>query len=228
MAANPTDASAVTLHAKGLLFDMDGILISSIAAVERAWTRWCVEHDVDPVSALKTIHGCRASDSLRRLRPDLDIDKETKTLEGYEIADQQGVHALPGIVELVKTLPAERWTVVTSATDPLARARLSAAGIAVPKTMVSADLVAEGKPHPAPYLAGAKTLGLRPEECVVFEDSLAGVASGRAAGCTVIATTFTHPAEKLGAADYILKDLSGMRVEADAGGLTLRFTPLGA
>jgi sugar-phosphatase len=132
------------------------------------------------------------------------------------------VHALNGVLPLMQALPVARWTVVTSATDRLARARLSAAGLAVPRTMVSADLVAEGKPHPAPYLAGAKTLGLRPEECVVFEDSLAGVASGRAAGCTVIATTFTHPAEALGEADYILKDLSGLRVTVTAEGLTLR------
>jgi sugar-phosphatase len=217
-----SSSTPIEIHAQGLLFDMDGILISSIAAVERAWTRWCVERAVDPAQALKIIHGCRAMDSLRRLRPDLNIEEEAKTLEGYEVADQEGVHALNGVLPLMQALPVARWTVVTSATDRLARARLSAAGLAVPRTMVSADLVAEGKPHPAPYLAGAKTLGLRPEECVVFEDSLAGVASGRAAGCTVIATTFTHPAEALGEADYILKDLSGLRVTVTAEGLTLR------
>lgn len=202
---------------------MDGILISSIAAVERAWTRWCVEHEVDAVAALKIVHGCRAIDSLRRLRPDLDVDKEAETLEGYEVADQGGVHALAGVLPLMHSLPAERWTVVTSATDRLARARLAAAGIVVPQTMVSGDRVAEGKPHPAPYLLGAKTLGVRPEDCVVFEDSLAGVRAGRAAGCTVIATTFTHPAETLGEAHYILKDLSQLRAEPTADGVTLRF-----
>lgn len=202
---------------------MDGILISSIAAVERAWTRWCVEHEVDAPAALKIVHGCRAIDSLRRLRPDLDVDKQAEILEGYEVADQGGVHALAGVLPLLQSLPAARWTVVTSATDRLARARLAAAGIAVPRTMVSGDRVAEGKPHPAPYLAGAKTLGVRPEDCVVFEDSLAGIASGRAAGCTVIATTFTHPAEKLGEAHYILEDLSQVRAAVTADGVTLCF-----
>jgi sugar-phosphatase len=163
---------------------------------------------------------------MRKLGLTVDLAAELKVLEDLEVADQVGVQALAGVLNLLAALPADRWTVVTSATGRLARARLAAAGITPPELMISGDDVAEGKPDPAPYLAGAARLGLRPEECVVFEDSLAGVASGRAAGCMVIATTFTHPVSELGAANYLLEDVSGMGVEVGPAGITLRFVPL--
>jgi mannitol-1-/sugar-/sorbitol-6-phosphatase len=218
----PSVSSPVELHCKGLLFDMDGILISSIASVERCWTKWTRLHGLDPESALKIVHGCRAIDTMRRLHPELDLEKEVKILEDFEVADQEGVHALPGVLELLAVLPVERWTVVTSATDRLARARLAAVGIVPPAKMVTGDDVAEGKPDPAPYLAGASKLGFSPEECVVFEDAPSGVASGRAAGCKVVATTFTHKVSDLTGADYLLEDLSGVRVEVGPQGIRLR------
>jgi sugar-phosphatase len=125
-------------------------------------------------------------------------------------------------------LPKDRWTVVTSATEPLARVRLAAGGIPVPERIVTAESVQEGKPHPEPYLAGAALLGLRPEDCVVFEDAASGTEAGHAAGCTVIATTFSHSVESLAAADYLVADLTGMGVRnlGEQDGLELSFTPL--
>ncbi len=78
-----------------------------------------------------------------------------------------------------------------------------------------------GKPHPDPFLAGAALLGIAPKNCVVFEDSAAGAVAGRAAGCTVVATTFSHPAELLQAAHHLVEDLTGVKVETTSGGLLL-------
>jgi sugar-phosphatase len=130
------------------------------------------------------------------------------------------------VKELIAALPKERWTVVTSATERLARQRLGGAGFAVPERLVTAETVNEGKPHPAPYLAGAKILGFAPEECAVFEDSASGVAAGCAAGCVVVGTTFSHEAEHLECADYLVRDLSGVAVSVSTEGLALRFVPL--
>lgn len=222
-------SSQVNIECRGVLFDMDGVLISSIDSVERCWTAWARRHDFNPDRALRIVHGCRAEDTMRRMAGELglqiDLAAELKVLEDLEVADQQGVRALAGVLDLMRALPRDRWTVVTSATRRLARARLTAAGIVPPERMISGDDVAEGKPHPAPYLAGAALLGAAAAECVVFEDSLSGVASGRAAGCTVIATTFTHRAEELAAADYLLDDVTGVAAEQAAEGLTLRFAP---
>jgi len=224
-------SSQVEIGCKGVLFDSDGILISSIGSVNRSWTRYCEMRGVEPERALRIVHGCRASDTLRRVRPELkdeaEIARELKTIEDFEVEDNEDLRVLPGVLELIRALPAERWTVVTSATERLARARLAVGGIPAPGRIVTGDDVSLGKPHPDPYLAGAALIGVRPEECVVFEDAASGVRAGKAAGCTVVATTFSHPLEQLAEADYRVEDLSGVRVEAKAdGGMILRLTPL--
>lgn len=215
-----------TLTCKAVLFDMDGILISSIGSVERSWTKWALMRGVDPEHAIRVIHGRRAIDSLRAIRPDLDAEKELVILEDLEVEDKDDIVVLPGVRELLKALPHDRWTVVTSATGRLARVRLEAAGLPVPDEFVHGDLVEEGKPHPAPFLAGAKLLGFNPHECVVFEDSESGVKAGKAAGCTVVATTFTHEPETLSQADYIIKDVTCVRVSTPQDGLELTCTAL--
>jgi sugar-phosphatase len=226
--ASPVTSAPVHIFCKGILFDMDGILISSLGSVERSWTKWATLRGVDPDYACRIAHGCRAIDTLSRLRPDLDSEAELKIIEDIEVEDNEGLSVLPGVPELLAALPPDRWTVVTSATERLARVRLAAGGVPVPGRLVTANQVTRGKPHPEPFLAGAALLGYAPEECVVFEDSSSGAKAGRAAGCTVVATTFSHPIETLDAAHYLVTDLTGMRVErlVDGTGVKLSFTPL--
>jgi mannitol-1-/sugar-/sorbitol-6-phosphatase len=226
--ASSIAASPVQVRCKGILFDMDGVLISSVGSVERSWTRWSQMRGIDPAYALGLIHGRRAIECVALLRPDLDSGEELKLIEDIELSDGQGIAVLPGVMELIGALPRGRWTVVTSATVRLARLRLAGSGFPVPDRLVTAETVTEGKPNPAPYLAGAALLGYEPSECVVFEDSASGVAAGCAAGCVVVATTFSHEAEHLECADYLVRDLSEVRVSVPAGGegLTLQFVPL--
>lgn len=224
--ANSVAASPVVVRVKAALFDMDGILISSIGSVERSWTKWALMRGVDPAVAIREAHGCRSIETVAKLRPDLDAQAENDLIEGLEIADRDDIEALPGALDLLAKLPHGRWTVVTSATEPLARVRLEAGGIPVPEKIVTADDVSDGKPHPAPYLAGAKLLGFRPEQCVVFEDAASGSKSGRAAGCTVIATTFSHSIESLSAANYLVPDLNAIEASEEDGDIVLRFSPI--
>lgn len=220
--ASQTVASPIEIRCQGILFDMDGILISSIEAAERAWLRWAAMRGVDPELTVRTLHGRRTVETVSILRPDLDSQAELKIVEELECSDTDGLKVLPGVVDLLRSLPADRWTVVTSATARLARVRLAAAGLPVPERLVTAERVVNGKPHPEPFLAGAELLGFRPEACVVFEDSISGAQAGRAAGCTVVATTFTHEEALLDAAHYVVADVTGVTVEQRAGGLVLR------
>jgi sugar-phosphatase len=132
------------------------------------------------------------------------------------------------VLDLLAALLADRWTVVTSATERLARIRLAAGGIPVPEKLVTADQVTRGKPHPEPFLVGAALLGVEPSECVVFEDSSSGAKAGRDAGCTVVATTFSHSVESLDAAHYLVHDLTGIRIEFAGDQMALILTPLAA
>ena len=220
------DSGLVSIPCQGILFDMDGILISSLGSVERSWTIWAISRGIDPALAIHTAHGSRAIETVAKLRPDLDSRAELKFIEDIESADIEGIEVLPGVRELLAALPADRWTVVTSATERLARIRLKIAGFALPERIVTADQVTQGKPHPAPYRMGAEILGFAAADCVVFEDSPSGTKAGQAAGCTVIGTTFSHPIEELGAARYLVRDLTGISVEVIADQMTLWFTPI--
>jgi len=221
-------STQVTVRCKGVLFDMDGVLISSLGSVERSWSAWAQSRGIDPARAIQTAHGRRAIETVKLLRPDLDDKAELKLIEDLEVADNEGLAVLPGVLRLLAALPANRWTVVTSATERLARIRMAEGGIPMPEQIVTADQVTTGKPHPAPFLRGAEILGLDAADCVVFEDSPSGTKAGRAAGCTVIGTTFSHSIEELNAAQYLVTDLTAISVEVLPGdtGLALHFTPL--
>lgn len=219
-------SSPFTISCKGILFDMDGILISSIEAVERSWKKWAELRGIDPAIALRISHGRRAVDTLATLCPECDCEVELKLIEEIEIEDNEGLMVLPGVCDLLAALPLDRWTVVTSATERLARVRLAAGGIPVPQRLVTADQVTHGKPHPEPFIVGASMLGVPPKDCIVFEDSAAGAAAGRSAGCKVVATTFSHPAESLEAAHYLVRDLTGVKANIDGANISLALTPL--
>lgn len=210
----------------GVLFDMDGVLISSIGSVERSWTHWAEAHGIDPKTAIAMAHGRRAIETIRLLRPDLNDAEELRALEDMEVADTGGVAALEGVHRILAALPPGRWTVVTSATERLARSRLLHGGIPVPDQFVTADRVTRGKPDPEPYLAGARHLGLKPEDCLVIEDAASGARAGHAAGCKVLATLFSHPLESLTAADWVVHSLKDVHVTVSGDRIDFEFTPI--
>lgn len=171
-----------------VLFDMDGTLVDSDAAVERAWTTWAGEYGVDVATTLAGAHGSPADATVRRMRPDLD-GREVTVAAARQLAlqydDLGDVVPTPGALDLLArlTLP---WAVVTSADAALATARLGAAGIS-PPVLVTVDDVRRGKPDPEGYLLAAVRLGVDPTRCLVVEDSEVGLAAGRAAGAVTAA-----------------------------------------
>ena len=169
-----------------VLFDMDGTLVDSDAAVERAWTTWAAEHGVDGREAVILAHGSPSEPTVRRMLPHLDEPATAiATARQLELQydDLSDVVAAPGAHELLDVLAAQRvpWAVVTSADARLAKARLNAAGIVAP-VLVTIDDIPAGKPDPAGYLRAAELLGVEPGRCLVVEDADVGLAAGRAAG----------------------------------------------
>ena len=214
------------LQVRGILFDMDGILVSSLGSVERSWAKWGEMRGVDTELAVKTAHGKRAIETVRLLRPDLNDVEELKLIEELEIADKDDIKVLAGVPRILAALPQKFWTVVTSATEKLARARLGYAALTVPEHFITADMVTNGKPSPEPYLKGAELLGLDPKDCLVIEDSSAGAIAGHAAGCKVLATLFSHTVESLSAADWLVQSLDDVSVHAYEDVVEVEFKPL--
>ena len=211
------------MKCKGFLFDLDGTLVDSLPVVERAWSNWAKSRGLDPAVVLDFIHGKQAITSLRHFMPgesEEAIQQQFRLLERTEAEDTDGISALPGAVALLQRLDqlSIPWAIVTSGTVPVAHARHAAGELATPEIFITAELVAKGKPNPDPYLLGAQRLGLKPEECVVVEDAPAGVLSGLAAGCKVIAVNAPDDTPKLEQVDLVLKSLAVLQVEPVQGG----------
>ena len=216
----------LSVSAKGLLFDMDGVLISSIGSVIRCWRVWAKRYGVPNADSYDVPHGVRAIEIVRELRPDIDPQEGLRVIEDLELEDMADLKVLPGVKALLESLPRDRWAIVTSATHRLMLGRLAAAGLPIPERIISADMVERGKPDPEPYVRGAELLGFRPGECIVVEDAPSGVGAGIAAGCRVLAVLGTHAAQELNAASWIVSSLDSLTVSTGADGLELMFTPL--
>ena len=220
-----TDPICVT--ARGILFDMDGVLVSSIESVVRSWRLWAKRYDVPNAETFEMPHGVRAKDIIKTLLPDVDLQEAVRVIEDIEVEDVADLRVLPGVKTLLAGLPPERWAIVTSSTQRLLLARLGAAGLPVPERIVCGDDVERGKPDPEPYRRGAELLAFRPEECVVVEDAPSGVRAGKQAGCLVLGVLGTHSAAELGEADWVVGSLEGLAVTANPDELELRFLPAG-
>jgi len=210
----------VEVSCSGLLFDLDGVLVDSTPAVARVWTKWALGLGFDPEEIVRRAHGRPSIATIRDLLPNADFVAENEVVLRGEIEDTDGVVPLPGARELLESLPADRWAIVTSCSRPLAEVRLKAAGLPVPQRLLTSDDVKNGKPDPEPYLKGAALLRVPAPKCLVFEDAPAGILAGKAAGALVVAFRTTSPdpeLEKAGA-DWILRGCSSLSVvESDHG-----------
>lgn len=168
------------------LFDMDGTLLDSSAVVHRVWLSWARKHGVDSKAVLAAMHGVRAEDTVRRFAgPSLDIERETEWVHQAELTDIEGIVPIDGIGDFIAQLEPNDWAVVTSASLELATVRLRAAKLPLPRVLVTAEDVQRGKPDPEGFLLAARRLDVDISQCLVFEDSAAGVAAAKASGAHV-------------------------------------------
>jgi mannitol-1-/sugar-/sorbitol-6-phosphatase len=221
-------AERISVEAAGLLFDNDGVIVSSIASVNRCWRRWAAHYGVPVAADYEIEHGTRAVDIMQKLLPGVDTVEGLRLIEDMELEDIADLEVLPGVRVLLESLPPERWAIVSSATWRLLVGRLKAAKLPVPERIVSGDRVVHGKPHPEPYLRGAEMIHARPEDCIVIEDAPSGVGAGKAAGCRVLGVLGTHTEAELreAGADWVVRSLEDMSGTPATGGLLVSFDAL--
>ena len=204
-----------SLRCRGVLFDLDGVLVDSTPAVARVWAWWARQHGFDPDETVREAHGKPSIATIRELLPNANHEAENKEVERREIEDVEGVIPLPGAMELLQAIPPEKWAIVTSCTRRLAEVRIAAARLPNPKRMITSNDIKHGKPDPEPYLKGAQILGAAGTDCVVIEDAPAGIRAGKAAGARVVALRTTAGDEELreAGADWIVDDCADLSVE---------------
>ncbi|CAL9538159.1 Hexitol phosphatase A [Streptomyces sp. enrichment culture] len=209
------------LTARALLLDMDGTLVNSDASVERVWRRWAGRHGLDGDEVMKVVHGRQGYASMALLLPERPMEHnhaDNARLLAEETADTEGVVAVPGAPEFLASLRGLPHALVTSANVALSTARMAAAGLGMPEVRITAESVGASKPDPEGFLKGAADLGVDPADCVVFEDSGAGIAAARAAGMRVVGIGPRAGAHR---PDVLVPDLTRLRVEAGPDGTVL-------
>ncbi|TFK43710.1 HAD-like domain-containing protein [Crucibulum laeve] len=218
---------ATVVHVDAILFDMDGTLVDSTAGVVGAWESFQETYPgIDVHNILSSAHGVRTVDNLKKycgIDDPEELEREAERFEQEIVTSstkngRKGIVVLPGVdraikeLEPVRKFPNSRWAICTSATRAYATSALTITSIPIPDVFVVAEDVIQGKPFPDPYLLGAKNCGVKPENCVVFEDAPSGIRSGRAAGCKTIGLLTSHSREQVEGAqpDFIVKDISSV------------------
>ena len=200
---------------QAFLFDMDGTILTSIAAVDRAWRAWARRVGVDEEAVMAYMHGRRARDTISHFmqgEADAAIDAEADWLEAFELADVGGIEPIPGVQAVLEAAKG-RWALVTSATPGIARARVKAAGLSLPSVVVTSADVTRGKPDPMGYQMAARLLGVDITRCLVLEDAHAGIAAGQASGAVVMQILGTEAQ----VAEHAVRDYAGVSVSVDGG-----------
>lgn len=210
------------IEAAALLFDMDGTLLDSSGIINALWKRWAERHGLNPAPIIASSPGRRIMDTVAEfLPPGATIDDEVQWIGQRGRDHPEGIVAIPGALSLIQTLPSHRWAVVTAADRTIAEKWLHAAGLPVPRVLITAEDVQRGKPDPEGYRTAAQRLRVNPRDTVVFEDSTSGIAAGRAAGSRVIGIATTLAPEALQGEDW-LPDFTPLAFDTDEGDFQMR------
>ena len=218
----PSFGGRLRLRCRAVLFDLDGVLVDSMALVHRAWRWWAVSHGLDPGAVARAGRGGPAVETVRRAAPHLDAAREAQRISDYEADAAHEVIAFPGALALLETVGGGgglgSWGIVTSGVRRVARGRIEVCRLPDPPVLVTADDVTKGKPDPQCYLQAATALGVDPGSCLVVEDGPGGVTAARAAGMGVVAVASTRTAGDLVDADAVVPALTSLSVSvAEAG-----------
>ena len=205
------------VRVEAVLFDMDGTIVDSSIPVEKAWRIWSESHGVDFGQVMAVMHGRRAIETMQMLAPHLPQPESAERFLERELLEVDGIVEIPGAGAFITSLPADRWGVVTSAVESMARDRIRAAGLPDPRVLISADMVTRGKPHPEGFLRAAELLGADPGKCLAFEDAPAGIEAAQAAGMIVVGVETHYSASVLGVTAQSIPDFRSVaaRLQSD-------------
>jgi sugar-phosphatase len=210
----------INLTCMAVLFDMDGTLVDSTRVVELAWEGWAKRHNLPLPAVLSFSHGRPTIATMEHFLPGRDHTEELDEMERHEETQLEDILAVPGAVQVVHALQNHPWAIVTSAWRTLAEARVTAAGLPLPKVVVPVDEIQNGKPDPEGFLRAAEQLGVPPEECLVFEDTRPGIEAGMKAGMQVVALRTTMPPHEL-AHRPLIRDFRDVTIRPDGDRLNV-------
>ncbi|KAJ2690658.1 hypothetical protein IWW39_000600 [Coemansia spiralis] len=217
---------ATTITAHGLIFDLDGTLISTLEVTEKIYTQYCHKFNIDPAPVLAGCHGIPTLQVLRMFYPPSTHTIEfANQMEHDSVIHLDGLQVIPGADHLLRSLPDDKWSIFTSGMPMLAHPRIKHLKLPMPSVFITPENITHGKPHPEGYVLAAKRMGMDPRHCVVFEDAVAGVKAGRDSGAVVVGirTLLSDKQLKDVGAAYTVRDMTRVAVSVNPDG-TLALT----
>lgn len=191
------------LKKKFVLFDLDGTLIDSSGPIKFLWDKWALNQGLDPAVVYQYSVGRLAIDTMKYFMGDSEtLINMSRLFVNEELLLANDVVGIPGAIEFANAIPVNQWAIVTSCSYELACARMSAVNLPRPNVLVTAETVPRGKPNPDCYIKAADLLNARAEDCVVFEDSDAGIMSANLAKMDVISINNASDLSILNISDF--------------------------
>ncbi|SMO82871.1 HAD family hydrolase [Gracilimonas mengyeensis] len=206
-----------------VIFDMDGVIVHSNPTHKVILREFCAKHDQELTDQqlLEKVYGRTNQDWIPNVFGDVSQEVITAFADEKEAMFREAfdpqANVVPGLYEFLDLLDENdiKMVVATSAPKENAEYILSELNITdrFEAVLSSAD-VQNSKPHPEPYLKGAKVAGADPANCIVIEDSISGVKSGLAAGSKVIGIATTHTHEEMSDCHLVVDDFTSLNLES--------------
>jgi len=208
----------------GVLFDMDGVLVNSEEFLAEAACRMFAEHGLsvrpeDFVPFIGTGESRYLGGVAEKYGLALDIAQAKERTYDIYLERIRGVlKPLPGVHSFLERCrrAVKKMALVSSADRRKVEGNLREIGVGLETfdAVLTGEDAVRKKPAPDLFLAAAGRLGLAPQSCLVIEDAVNGVRAAKAAGMRCLALTTSFPAEALGEADYLARDLTDVPPEA--------------
>jgi HAD superfamily hydrolase (TIGR01509 family) len=202
---------------KGVLFDMDGVLVDSEQFICKAAIMMFNElgvkvlpEDFHPFVGMgenRYIGGVAEYHGIK-----VDIEKvKARTYEIYGIIVRDKLSPLPGVVEFISKCRKKHLKLAIATSADRVKMEVNMKEIGLPPdtfhSIITGQDVENKKPYPDIYIKAAKSIGLEPQECLVVEDAVSGIKAGKSAGCRCLAVASSFDVSALSEADWICKSL---------------------
>jgi HAD superfamily hydrolase (TIGR01509 family) len=206
-------------YLKAAIWDMDGVIADTVLEHFLSWKDTFAKKGRDYTMAEFMTYFGRRNDVI--IKDALGHDIAPGELEAINMEKQATfrrritghVRELPGAVELIRILHEHNIKQAIASSAPRENIKLILQELDIDdcfQAIVAGGEVPEGKPDPGIFLLAAKKLSIKPVNCVVFEDAIAGVAGAKSAGMKCVAVTNSHPENKLKQADIIVDTLNSV------------------
>lgn len=204
---------------RGVIFDMDGVIVDSGPAHLESWKRLAAENGLTITDEEFAETFGRPSREIIRLRWGADLpDDEVRRLDDrkeaiYRELIRGHVPVMPGALALIRALHADGWRLGIGSSGPPANVELVVEDLDLGRVLAAttdASDVTRGKPDPEVFLIAAERMGVAPARSVVIEDAVHGIEAAHRAGMKAVALTSTHPPSHFADADLVVNALSDL------------------